>query len=122
MKALTVLQPYAAFIDAGQKTVECRTWRTDYRGDLMICAGARWADGDYMIPADKIDLYQRGVSLCVVELYDCVPFTKDHVDAAIMENVPDVPCYAWLLRNVRQIPEPFPVKGKQGFFNVDFSF
>jgi hypothetical protein len=37
-KTLSVKQPYAAFICAGVKTVENRTWKTDYRGRLLIHA------------------------------------------------------------------------------------
>jgi hypothetical protein len=37
-KVLSVKQPYAAFICAGIKAVENRTWKTDYRGKLLIHA------------------------------------------------------------------------------------
>jgi len=37
-KALSVKQPYAALICAGIKTVENRTWKTSYRGGLLIHA------------------------------------------------------------------------------------
>ena len=38
MKTLSVQQPYATYICAGIKTVENRTWNTDYRGKLLIHA------------------------------------------------------------------------------------
>lgn len=38
MKVLSVKQPWAEFIASGRKTVETRTWRTKYRGPLLICA------------------------------------------------------------------------------------
>jgi hypothetical protein len=38
MKTLSVRQPHAALICAGVKTVENRTWKTDYRGRLFIHA------------------------------------------------------------------------------------
>lgn len=38
MKALSVKQPWAALIASGEKPYEVRTWRTDYRGPLVICA------------------------------------------------------------------------------------
>jgi hypothetical protein len=37
-KTLSVKQPYATLICAGVKTVENRTWKTDYRGRLLIHA------------------------------------------------------------------------------------
>ena len=38
MKTLSVKQPYASFICHGIKTVENRTWSTDYRGKILIHA------------------------------------------------------------------------------------
>lgn len=45
MKALSVQPYWATSILQKTKTVECRTWKTDYRGDLLICAssGPWWA-------------------------------------------------------------------------------
>jgi hypothetical protein len=43
-KTLSVKQPYAACICAGVKTVENRTWKTSYRGRLLIHAsGDEWS-------------------------------------------------------------------------------
>jgi len=39
MKAVTIYQPYAELIARGEKRVENRSWRTDYRGPLAIHAG-----------------------------------------------------------------------------------
>ncbi|HFC8533055.1 TPA: ASCH domain-containing protein [Neisseria lactamica] len=38
MKALSVRQPYAFLIGNCEKSIELRSWKTDYRGDLLICA------------------------------------------------------------------------------------
>ena len=36
MKALSVKQPWANMIAEGEKTIETRTWSTDYRGEILI--------------------------------------------------------------------------------------
>lgn len=41
MKALTLHQPWAQFVALGVKTIETRSWSTDYRGRLLIHAGAQ---------------------------------------------------------------------------------
>ena len=38
IKALCVKQPYANDILTGIKTIEYRSWRTRYRGDVLIIA------------------------------------------------------------------------------------
>jgi hypothetical protein len=53
-KVLSVKQPYAAFICAGVKDVENRTWKTDYRGKLLIHAsGDAFAYPDFKYLPDK---------------------------------------------------------------------
>ena len=38
MRTLSVRQPWANLLADGTKTIELRTWATDYRGPLVICA------------------------------------------------------------------------------------
>lgn len=39
MKVITIKQPWATLIAKGYKEYEFRTWRTKYRGDILIHAG-----------------------------------------------------------------------------------
>jgi len=41
-KVLTVRQPYASLLVSGIKDVENRSRRTNYRGTVLIHAGAKW--------------------------------------------------------------------------------
>lgn len=108
MKALSVQPYWATAILQEAKTIECRTWKTDYRGDLLICAssGPWWAGSI------------KGHALCVVELLDIVPFKRRHLKDACMDQIPDKPSYAWLLGDPLFV-EPFGVKGKLHLFDVD---
>ena len=109
VKALSVLPEFAADIFDGFKTVEWRSWKTDYRGDLLICASSR-----------KLKGCISGYALCMVTLKDVVPFTRKHLNGALMDFVPNPAGYAWLLENVRLI-KPFPYKGKLHIYDVDAS-
>lgn len=95
MKALSIHPMYACDIATGQKLEEYRTWKTPYRGDLLICA-SQYNDG-WCFP--------RGYALCVVELYD-ITWSDEYE------------CYAWQLRNIRPVT-PFKVKGKLHIYDVD---
>lgn len=106
MKALTVHPFYAMAIAAGQKTVECRTWKTSYRGPILICSSAKKLHGT--IP---------GHALGVVDLVDVVPFKREHIKAS-MEDGMVYDAYAWILENARCIV-PVPVKGKLSLWNFD---
>ena len=108
MKALS-LQPYwANEMFEGRKTVECRTWKTDYRGDVLICAS-----GNGKIPGL---LCNRAV--IVGHLADIVPFTEEHLEAACMDEMPEGKCYAWIFDEFYDIV-PFKQKGALHLFDVD---
>ena len=117
MKALTVQNPSAMQIWGGRKTVEHRTWNTDYRGDILITSSSK-----------KVRNCVCGYALCVVRLADVVPFTKEHVipagylpsnaSAVMIDRYPFMDGYAWILEDVRPI-KPFPIKGKLNLWNAD---
>lgn len=109
VKALSLLPEWAASICDGLKTVEWRTWKTDYRGELLICASSR-----------KLKGLISGYALCMVNLVDVVPFTKKHLNGALMDEMPEPAGYAWIIDNVRLI-KPFPYKGKLHLYDVDAS-
>lgn len=108
MKALSIHPYYAMAICDGAKSIECRSWSTDYRGDLLICSTAKKYHDT--IPAH---------ALCVVELLDVVPFQKKHLkDALMMPGDFQKGMYAWILGNNRLIV-PQPVKGKLSLWEYD---
>ena len=55
MKAITIKQPFASLIAAGLKEYEFRTWKTNYRGELLIHAG-KSIDSKAMKKFEKYDL------------------------------------------------------------------
>lgn len=110
MKALSLRPEWAMQVLQGIKTVECRTWKTDYRGDLLICASSRKFSG-------AID--RR--ALCVVNLAKIEPFKPKHLKPAGMQGF-ECPndSYAWVFDALYFI-KPFEVKGKLHLFDVDDS-
>lgn len=111
MKALSVRNPWAQLIFQCEKTFEYRTWKTNYRGDLLICSTA----------SPKIVDTICGHAMCVVRLNDIIEVTKDNYREFEDDLTPDdIGIYAWQLTDLRYI-QSFPIKGKQGFANVDDS-
>ncbi len=94
MKALTLHQPWAHLVAEGVKTVETRSWRTNYRGLLAIHAGLDMnACADLIVNDDPRNIQYRppfdrhltpdyawlfgsmshGGIVAIVELTDCWP-------------------------------------------------
>lgn len=92
------------------KKIECRSWKTDYRGDLLICASSSlWWAGTICKNA-----------LCIVTLAGIVSFTEEHLQLACMDEMPEGDHYAWILEDLWFV-EPFEVKGKLHLYDVDDS-
>ena len=105
MKALSVKQPWANLIRDGKKTIETRTWQTNYRGELLI------------VSAKLPDIAPAGMAIAVVNLTDCRPMSVLDEPAAMCRKYKGA--VAWVLANIREI-SPFPVRGELGLFDVEF--
>ena len=107
MKAVSIKQPWASLIAAGVKTLEIRAWPTDHRGPLLICSSRR----------PVIEGHRHGEALCVVDVVDCRPMTRQDVPfACVTDFYPSH--YAWVLKDVRLI-EPFRVTGQLRLFEMN---
>ncbi len=115
MKAITIHQPWAWAIAEGYKTVENRTWCTNYRGQLAIHAGNSRKSLKFLpeikelTKVDNLDI-DFGCIIAIVDLIDC---TKDYDSVWAMPNQ-----YHWILANPRIIT-PIPMTGKLGLWEVD---
>lgn len=116
MMALSVRQPWAWAILHGGKDVENRSWRTAYRGPLLIHAGRRpdtatpWpAPPDCPFP--HLDQLPYGALAGLVELIDVVPYSPEQGPWAIGP-------WCWVLRDPRPFVQPVPWRGMQKLFEV----
>jgi hypothetical protein len=122
MKAINVQQPFAFEIMSGQKTIEVRTWDTLHRGDLLICSSRKPAYPQEDMEEMEDDYgctFLYGHALCIVRVSDIRPMEKGDEEKALMDEI-DPEAFSWVLEDVRPVV-PFPLKGKQGLFDVDDS-
>jgi len=107
MNSLSLKQPWASWVADGQKTIETRKYKTNCRGELLICSSLK-----PVFPG-----LPCGQALAVVNLVDCRPMTKADEKMSMCEIYPDA--WSWMLTNIRKI-RPFEVKGHLGFYGVDY--
>lgn len=140
MKALSLYEPWATLVALEEKEYEIRGWKTDYRGPLVICA-AKQRLSIYKYPPIKkvIDaLWRHKITLNDLNWGRAVAIA----DLTVIYHADDLVgpfCrllkknekiygdfspgrFAWKLERVRRFKNPFPVKGKQGLFDVDDSY
>lgn len=128
MKALTVKQPYAKLIARGIKDIENRTWKTNYRGRVLIHAASNsctWqkvintlskAAKEYFMKHGLNGAWvrnlEKGAIIGSVEIVDCVR------DSSSIWALPDH--WHWVLANPVLFDEPIRnVKGKLSLWEFD---
>lgn len=126
MKAITIKQPFATLIALGLKEYEFRTWKTSYRGGLLIHAG-KSIDREAMARFAHLGLeYPTGCVVAKAVLADCVP-----VDSALRALLAEQNYavyagtieavgwqgYGFRLENVQPV-KPLPAKGKLGLWEL----
>ena len=124
MKAISIWNPYAQLIARGVKTLEIRSRKTTYRGDVLICAGNGKELWQNVSPKpfayneeELAELYKScGYALAVVTITDCRLMTPEDAKEACCEYRDGH--YAYVLTNPRPLAKPFTVCGNLGLFNV----
>ena len=124
MKVLTLKQPCATLVAEGIKKYEFRSWKTKYRGKILIHAGTgidkeeleKFKDLNLEFPSKKI--------LAEVDLEDCLELNDELNKKIIAEQNIAYGSkyrtgYAWKLTNVKKLDYNEEVKGQLGLWNID---
>lgn len=112
MRALSIRQPWVSLIMSGKKTIEVRTWSTDYRGILAVHAAARSEHPRALELADVDGA--RGAYVGVVQLVDVRPWEPE--DFLNSGSVDGMGSFAWVLRRPRLFNVSIPGAGRLGLF------
>lgn len=80
VKVITIKQPWASLIAEGYKEFEFRTWKTKYRGEILIHAG-KGIDKEAMMRFKHLNLdYPIGKIIARAKITDCVYVDNDFID------------------------------------------
>lgn len=131
MKVLSLTEPYATLIKSGIKTIETRSWKTNYRGKLYIHASSTKIPKEYkenkkLMSLVSIDELNYGNIICCCKLVDCIKMTEDYIkyikDNKSNEYITGIyqkGRYAWILKNIQVLKEPIKIKGHLGIWNYN---
>lgn len=144
MKTITIKQPWASLIVEGIKDVENRTWKTNFRGRVLVHAGMAKTSGliaKYLSHEQHIEFRKKvgysgldfleplGAIIGSVEIVDCVInhpsiWAEKTIHKTYWENGKHYlekvkPIYNWVLANPIKFPEPIPCKGKLSFWESE---
>ncbi len=112
MKAITIKQPWAWAIIHNGKDIENRTWKTKYRGKILIHAGKQI---DKNAPKELLQMFFKqnkdplGAIIGQVEITDCV----DHSSSKWFQGP-----YGFVLKNPEDLPA-VKTKGQLGLWEYN---
>ena len=125
MKVLTIREPWASLIINGYKKYEFRSWKTNYRGKILIHTSQK-------IEKEMLSRFKDYNLNCVsgsiigeAELTDCIlvdeKFNQNlrKTDNVVYGKSNHVEKYAWKLENIKKYDKPIPMKGKLGLWNIE---
>ncbi len=126
MKVLTIRQPWATLIMQKNKRFEFRSWKTNYRGEVLIHAG-KTLDKE---AADRLKKYlpnelPLGKILGKVTITDCIPMSEEFAKMLSKENSDIYTShsfsnnYGFKIENVEVFDVPIEAKGQLGFWNIN---
>ena len=126
MKTLSIREPYATLIKNKIKYVETRSWKTNYRGKVLIhsCKG-KFQIKDKVKNLVNVDELKYGYIICEADLIDCIFIDENYANKMKKENLNNYLCgdysvgrYAWVLSNIRLI-KPIAISGQLGLWNYE---
>lgn len=130
MKALSIKEPYASLIASGLKEYETRSWKTSYRGKILIHASKTQnriskeyrQNAELMEIADRLPSFHFGEIIATADLVDCIPITERFTEELTAQEKAvgfySVGRYAWKLENVKTV-DPVKASGHLGLWEKD---
>lgn len=127
MKALTLTQPWASLVAQGHKTIETRSWRTSYRGPLVIHAAKGYPRDAQLFASTEAALGRlphripRAAAVAVVEMVACLPTEELNLEISGLErHLGDYGPgrWGWVFDPAKLFvfPEPVPYSGALGLW------
>lgn len=139
MKVLSLLQPWATLVVIGAKKFECRSWKTEYRGTIIIHASAKKPnrrekvffeeDAFFKIYIDDMDDLPYGALIgkaILKEIYrtewlmqhlEMFPYHMWKQELAFDDFSPNR--YAWQLEQAESFTSVLPIKGSLGLWEYN---
>lgn len=125
IKVLTIKEPWASLIINGYKMYEFRSWKTKYRGKILIHAGMT-LEKDMAERFKSYNLnYYKGEIIGEATLVDCILVDEEFnkklrdINPLVYGRSNHVETYAWKLENIKKYDQPIKVKGKLGLWNYE---
>jgi tetratricopeptide (TPR) repeat protein len=119
LRCLSIRQPFAWLVCIGAKTIENRTWQTDFRGTIAIHASTsqtnvRALEQELPNGTIKPDDFRFGAIIGLADIEEIKPYGREH-ESDMFASGP----YCWRMSHGRLLKKPIPMSGKLNLFSLD---
>lgn len=130
MKVLSIQEPYATLIKEGYKKIETRSWKTTYRGEILIHASKSKNFLKTITNSEVLSLINNkslnyGKIICKATLVDCIEMTPDYIEKIkstyqeYILGIYEEGRYAWVLDNIIPLDKSIEINGKLGLWEYE---
>lgn len=121
IRALTIRQPFPELILRRRKPYEIRSWKTNYRGPLLIHSAAKVKTDCAEVAGLNVDTLMTSAFVGIAVLSDVRPYTR--ADSKLLNQRRAIGgwspgSFSWVLRNPIRFARPIKGNGKLGLFRV----
>ena len=125
MKVITLKEPWASLVVNGYKTYEFRSWKTSYRGKILIHA-AKLCDKNNIDRFKSYNLnYGTSEIIGEAEIIDCIKVDDElrekllKIDNNVYSKSGFNETYAFVLTNCKKYDKYISCKGKLNIWKFD---
>ena len=123
MKCLSICQPFAELIIQNKKTIELRTWNTNFRGEFLVHAPIKIRKEE----CRKLKMEQKFTTgaiigkaeLCDVKKYESLKEIQADKNKHFSSKTVHEKTFGFILKNAKSFRVPISWKGQLGFFDAD---
>ena len=126
MKALSMKQPVPELILQKKKTIETRTWKSDFKGEFYLHASNNFMDS--MLKRFQIDKERLVIGAIVgkaeitgLKVYNNLEEFNADFNKHLVEVPKKLPTYGYILERIERLEKPIKLKGKLNFFEVNLN-
>lgn len=124
MKCLSISQPFADLVISGKKSIELRSWNTNFRGEFLVHAPLKIRIDD----AKRLKINKKFVTGSIigkaqiygVKKYNSVKEITLDQKLHFSTKKFQAKTFGFLLKNAKPLRIPIPWKGQLGIFDVNF--
>lgn len=123
MKALSMKQPVPELILERKKSIETRTWKSNFMGEFYLHASNNYIQellDKFQYEKEKLikGAIVGKAEITGLKVYNTLEEFQKDINKHLVTTPKKLPTYGYILENVQRLEKPIKLKGQLNFFEV----